>query len=488
VLSPSHTASLRSALAAAGFTVDRVYAHLGDEAHRALARNQTVPALRATGGGSPLETLVRLFSLQVSVARAAADAALPALVEPLAAAGMLETSADEVRALVDVRPYGDEQHDWWVVCDLTPGLTGALGATRPDFVLGISEASSSLAQLTRREPVGRALDLGTGCGVQSLHLAQHAGAVVATDVNPRALRMARLTAALNGVDLDVRDGSLYEPVAGETFDLIATNPPFVISPPGGERLVYRDAGMPGDEVVRRVVTGAAEHLSPGGWCQVLANWAHVAGEPWSERLRGWIEPAGLDAWVLEREVADPATYVEMWLADQGLRTGTPEHTARYDAWLDYLAAQRVEGVGFGWLSLRKAGSDRPEVQVEEWTGEVAQPLAPAVSAWADAVDAVRGGDLLGTHWRVAPDVVQETYGPVGADDPEAIVLHKQTGVRRTRRLDTVAAGLVSTCDGDLAAGQILDALAQLLDHDAADLRSRYAPLVRDLVAEGFLTP
>ncbi len=487
MLSPTHTASLRAALVAAGFTVDGVYALLGDEAHRALARNHVVPALRATRGGSPLETLTRLFSLQASVTHEQADAALPGLVEPLAAAGMLQASGGEVRALVDVRPYGDEQHDWWVVCDLTPGLSGAQGPTRPDFVLGISEASSTLAQLTLREPVGRALDLGTGCGVQALHLVQHAGSVVATDVNPRALAMARLTAALNEVEVDVRDGSLYEPVAGETFDLIATNPPFVISPPGGERLVYRDAGMPGDEVVRRVVTGAAEHLNPGGWCQVLANWAHLEGEPWTERLRRWIEPAGLDAWVLQREVADPATYVEMWLADAGL-SGTPEHAARYDAWLDFFDTEGVEGVGFGWLCLRKAGSDRPEVRLEEWTGEVVQPLAPTVAAWARSVDAVRDGDLLGTHWRVAPDVVQETYGPVGAEDPEAIVLHKQTGVRRARPVDTVEAGLVSTCDGDLPAGRILDAIAQLLDEDAADLRERYASSVRELVTEGFLLP
>ena len=103
---------------------------------------------------------------------------------------------------------------------------------RPDFVLGVSAASTTLAQLTVRRPVPRALDLGTGCGVQSLHLARHSAEVVATDLNPRALALARLTALINGIDLDLREGSLYAPVAGERFDLITTNPPYVMSPPG----------------------------------------------------------------------------------------------------------------------------------------------------------------------------------------------------------------------------------------------------------------
>jgi methylase of polypeptide subunit release factors len=134
-------------------------------------------------------------------------------------------------------------------------------------VLGISSALDSLAQLTVRKPVERALDLGTGCGVQALHLATHAREVVATDVNERALWITRLNAELNGSQgIDVRDGSLFEPVAGEQFDLVVTNPPFVISPATGERLVYRDSGLPGDEVVRRVVTEAPRHLGRG-WCQ-----------------------------------------------------------------------------------------------------------------------------------------------------------------------------------------------------------------------------
>ena len=489
MIDDAHVPALRTALSNASFTVDDVYALLGDDAHSALGRNQTVPALRATRGAGDLATLIRLFALQVAVDRRRADSALPHLVEPLIAAGMLDSSAGEVRALIDIRPYGDELHDWWIVCDPTPGLNGLQAPMDPGYVLGISEASSSLAQLTVRDPIDRALDLGTGCGVQALHLSQHSGEVVATDVNPRALAMALLTASLNGLDIDVREGSLFEPVGGEKFDLIATNPPFVISPPGSERLVYRDSGMPGDSVVRHLVENAEAHLNPGGWCQILANWAHHDGREWRSDLEEWFSDTALDAWVLQRELVDPASYVEMWLADAGLATA-PDYTRRYEAWLDWFAAEHIEGVGFGWLSLRRT-AEMPVHRFEEWTGEIAPPIGPSVADWARRTDATRGLDdaaILGHTFRHAPDLVEETRGPVGAEHPESIVLRLQQGVRRARQVDTVEAGLVSASEGDLTAGQILDALASLLDRPADELRRTYAASVRELAADGFLIP
>jgi len=189
---------LREALQAAGYRYDAVTGLLGAVAHAALSRNETTPGLRATAGGSPLETLVRLWLLQAPVARDAAARALPGLVGPLGAAGLLEVSGGEARALVDVRPYADEERDWWLVSDLTPGLDGAPVRVSTDHVLGVSSASTSLAQLTVREPVATAFDLGTGCGVQALHLSCHATRVVASDVNERALAMTRLNAALSG--------------------------------------------------------------------------------------------------------------------------------------------------------------------------------------------------------------------------------------------------------------------------------------------------
>lgn len=249
------------AMRAAGYTTDGVLELLGPSAHAALARLETVPARRATGGGTPVETLVRLFLLQLPVPAARAAAALP-LAEALES-GILTRHGDEVRALIDVRPYGADGDDFYVASDLGTGLDG----TRPlraDHVLGIGGASTALAQLTVREPVDRALDVGTGCGVQALHLTRHARRVTATDVLPRALAMARLTADLSGVELDLREGSLLDPVPDERFDLVVSNPPFVVGSGGGARFTYRDSGLPGDDVCRRLLGSAAGRLTWAG--------------------------------------------------------------------------------------------------------------------------------------------------------------------------------------------------------------------------------
>ncbi|WP_210503434.1 DUF7059 domain-containing protein [Nocardioides xinjiangensis] len=488
-MSTDVAAPLREALLAADFTYDRVAEALGDDAHRALGRNETLPALRRTASGRPLDTLVRLFLLQTTVTREAADRALPGLVDRLCNAGLLEQSVSEVAARTDCRPYatseGDEERDLWVVSDLTPGLDGAPVAVGPDHVLGISSASTSLAQLTMREPVARSLDLGTGCGVQALHLAAHSTAVVATDVNERALWMTRLNAELNEVEVDVRGGSFFEPVAAERFDLVTTNPPFVISPATGERLVYRDSGLPGDRVVEHIVRTGPDHLTDGGWLQVLANWAVVEGRPWDERLASWLR-ADCDALVVQRETLDPSAYVELWLKDSG-HHGGPDYARRYDTWLSWLEESGIRGVGFGWINVRLGGAGHHELL--EWPYDVEQPIGPAVHAWGEAVTDLRGladDDLLGTRLRAREDVQQETVGRPGAEDPEAIVLRQHRGFRRARTADTVDAALVGACDGDLTLGQILGALAALLQRDEAELRRTYLPVVRELVGEGFL--
>jgi methylase of polypeptide subunit release factors len=520
VLADVDLQSLRNRLAEVDYTVDRIVDLIGAEAHAALGRNNTTPALRVLRGtDDPVATLTRLWPLQSTVGVDDLDRALPGLRGPLTEAGIVEVSGDQAKARIDLRPYAsdetapadgtgddpalrakpaesgerdDRAGGYWVFSDLTPGLDGPMTPVRPDFVLGVSPASLTLAEMTVRRPVGTALDLGTGCGVQSLHLARHADRVVATDVNERALAMARATFRLNGIDrVDVRSGSLYEPVAGESFDLIVTNPPYVMSPPArsGDRLTYREAGMVGDELVRQVVVDGAARLNPGGTLQVLGNWAQPVGRLWQERLEGWVAGTGCDAHIVRREVLDAYSYIEIWLTDAGL-LGQPEYTAAYDRWCSYFEDLGIESVGMGWLMLTRAGRQQPVVTVEDWPHPVEQPIGPAWGRRQQAVELVQGlsdAEILSRRWKLAADVAEETVGRPGAADPEAIVFRQQRGFRRATRAGTALAAVVGACDGDLTLGQIVGGVATLLEVDPVVLGDEIVDDIRVLIVDNLLT-
>src|SRR5690242_9337206 len=121
------TARLRSALLGASFTADGLLDLLGAPAYAALARSETVPALRATRGDTPLETLVRLFLLQQPAPHARVADVLP--VEACLDAGWLvRTGGNEVAASMDVRPYGGPGgEDWFIVSDLGCAVGGSGG-------------------------------------------------------------------------------------------------------------------------------------------------------------------------------------------------------------------------------------------------------------------------------------------------------------------------------------------------------------------------
>ncbi|MEU9797386.1 methyltransferase [Streptomyces sp. NPDC051000] len=491
--SPDRAAALRTALLAAGFTADGLLDVLGAPAYAALARSETVPALRATRdrADDPLASLVRLFLLRRPVSYGHARTALP--VDAALEDGWLRREGDEVYATVDVRPYGGpDGEDWFIVSDLgcAVGGAGGIGRREEGVVLGVGGASTTLAGITVRVPVGSALDVGTGSGIQALHAARHATRVTATDVNPRALEFTRLTLALSGeAEAELLAGSLFEPVGDATYDLIVSNPPFVISP--GARLTYRDGGMGGDDLCRTLVQQAGERLNPGGYAQFLGNWQHVEGEDWHDRLRSWV-PRGCDAWIVQRDVQDVTQYAELWLRDAGDHRDDPgEYERRYADWLDEFEARKTKAVGFGWITLRRTDAAEPSIVVEEWPHSVEQPLGESVLAHFARQDYLREHDdaaLLAGYFVLAEEIVQEQVGAPGAEDPEHVVLRQNRGMRRATKVDTVGAGFAGVCDGSLSAGRILDAIAQLMQEDPVVLRDRTPEAIRMLVEQGFLDP
>ncbi len=523
-------ATLREDLAAADFTVDGVERVLGPVASAALHREQAVPARRALRdrgreGADPTAALAALFLLGDDVPRRALDAALGRTgVDGARRLGLVEAAGagddDAVRALVDLRPYAATDAagpvTWWLSSDLGELATGRRLA--PDHVLGAGGASLTLAQVTVRTPVGRVLDLGTGCGIQALHAARHARAVVGTDISRRALGFAAFNAALDAAfdeasgpaagaaprgpatgRVELREGSMLEPVAGERFDLVVSNPPFVITPRAAGGALpdyeYRDGGRSGDDLVRDLVTGVGAVLEPGGVAQLLGNWEHRRGVPWDERVGAWLDEAGLDGWVVQREVLDPAEYAETWIRDGGT---TPERepaawAAAYGAWLDDFAARDVEAVGFGIVTLRRplAGARPTLRRLEEHTGSVRQPLGAHLAASLAAHDWLAARDdaaLAGERLAVAPDVTEERFHTPGAPDPTVVLLRQGDGLGRAVRATTGLAALVGASDGELTVGQLVGAIAALFEVAAEDLAGELLPDVRGLVRDGFLAP
>ncbi|MEA1305158.1 methyltransferase [Actinomyces oris] len=522
---PEQAASLRADLADSGWGVEAVAALLGEAADSALRREIRLPALRAvraalTAGPtpSPVAVLTALFMLGEPVPATALDAALPRTTAAGAAAIGLVGEPDGVgcvRALVDLRPHEavDDAGEvrWWVASDLGELVTGR--ALAPDHVLGVGGAGLTLAGLTPRTRVRTALDLGCGCGIQTLYLLRHAEHVVATDISARALAFTAFNAALAGVSvsgasdagsepvlgsgrLELLRGSLLEPVVGRRFDLIASNPPFVLTPPavreaGLPLMEYRDAGGP---ILPGLVAGLGEHLEPGAVAVMLGNWEHRGTGSWRDAVAAWV-PEELDAWVIERELQDPVEYATMWLRDGGL---TPERDAEgfdaaLEAWIDDFEARDVRGVGFGYLIVHRPRRPRePWRLLEEVTTSGQGVLGPHVAEVLEVREQLAGLDdeaVADLHPLLAPDVTEERHLIPGAAEPTVILLRQGGGLGRALQASTAVAALAGVADGELSVGQVASAVAALSELNAADgaaLRVEMVEAARHLLTTGFL--
>ena len=500
--------ALRADLTAARFTSTRSEELLGPVASQALRRENPAPARRIlTRLEDPAATLLDLFTLGARIPRAQVEAALPALgVEGAQRLGLLEADgegpASPVRALWELAPYSAQDDlgeiEWWIASDLSELATDApLG---PEHVLGVGGASLTLARITPRERVGSVLDLGCGGGIQALHASRHAERVVATDLSERALGVAAFNAALNGIDLELRQGSLLEPVAGERFDLIVSNPPFVITPRTLEDAdttwTYRDGGRAGDALLEELLQSLPAHLAPGGTAVMLGNWEIREGEDWDAHPRRWLQGAsadGVDAWVLQREREDPAQYAETWIRDGGITSRDPRWPALMSAWLDDFAGRAIAGIGFGYLLLRRplGNAGRPGVlRTEEvpatGSGTLSVHLAQSLQM-LDALESLDDAALSASRPVRSGDVVERRHLTPGQWDPMLIELVQGAGFARSVPADQLLAATVGALDGTLTLGQVLAAVCALTDADPDEAGARLLPAVRELAITGMVT-
>ena len=492
-------AALADDLRGAGFTSENLRAAWGATADDATGRELRAPAIRALGARTdPLAVLGRLLVLGVAQPASDVAAALPTCgVDGLRRLGLAVDVAGGVEPAALIRPqsFHDDagEGEWWVASDLDEMALG--GPLPEDHVLGVGGASLTLAAIQMPTPARRVFDLGTGCGIQALRARRFADGVVATDVSERAVRFTRLNALLNGCDgVDTRVGSLFEPVAGERFDRIVSNPPFVITPraAGVPSYDYRDGGLVGDALVEAVVAGVGDVLAPGGVAQFLGNWETRDGVDGLERMRAWVEasPVPLDAWVVEREQLDPLAYAELWIRDGGTVPTSDRFGELLAAWLDDFERRGVTAIGFGSVLLRRAEvptlSRYERIGTAPGGGGLGGHIA-ACLAGHDRIAELDDEALASRVLRTASDVSEARHHRPGAEDPSVIELRQGGGYARVIEVDPGLAALVGACDGDLAVGVLIDAIAHLMEVDAHSLRDDLLPRVRELVLAGFLT-
>lgn len=542
-LTAEQASLLRADLAQSGWGVESVEALLGPVAAAALQRELRAPALRvvrralaagasaantssdrpslATGAdstspvanapqagdvaGYKVAVLTALFMLGEPVGAAALETALPrtgaagALSIGLVVPTQTASGEQHYAPAVDLRPHeAEDAHGsvrWWVASDLGELVTGQ--ALAPDHVLGIGRAGLTLAALTPRGPVETALDLGVGCGIQTLYLLRHVRQVVATDISARALEFTAFNVALAGVDstrVQLRQGNLLEPVAGQRFDLIVSNPPFVITPPsvrqaGLPLMEYRDAGGP---ILPALVRGLEDHLNPDGVAIMLGNWEHRADTSWRTSVNQWIGKS-LDAWIIQREVQDPVEYAAMWLRDGGL---TPERSGlafenALAAWQEDFELRQVSGVGMGYLVFHAAGAaGEPWRVLEEVPTSGQGALGEHVAQVIAAHEALRGLDdaqVAALKLRTASGLSKEealTPTPV----PTAPVIRQADGFGRVMAVGMPEVALLSASDeGLLTVAQIAAAVASLTSEDPAAVLADMVAATRTFAHAGMVT-
>jgi methylase of polypeptide subunit release factors len=288
------------ALRQAGYSEDAVHELLGEDAYS--IELDEAPAEERRLPDNSLATIVRVFFLQRSVPTSDVVEALGRpCVEALETMG-LAAVGDELVPRVRILPIGR----------LLVAADGyATGDDPADYVAVYTPTSRLCDSLTPRPRVARALDVGTGSGIHALLAASHAQHVVATDVNRRALAFTELNAALNGLtNVECRQGSLFEPVAGETFDLITCNAPYVVSPE--QRWAYRDSGFQADGISERLVREAAAHLTDGGYATLLVSWVAPDEDEPDVRVLDWVERTQCDSWILSIWESDPLGHASEW--------------------------------------------------------------------------------------------------------------------------------------------------------------------------------
>ena len=218
-----------------------------------------------------------------------------------------------------------------------------------DPVMYIGMDSHGLVQTAPREACGWVLDLCCGSGIQGLVASRYARHIVAVDLNPRAVRFARFNAQLNGIaNYEARQGSLYGAVGDEQFDCILANPPFVPSPE--ESLKFRDGGASGENILREIIEGAWQYLSPEGRLCIVTDLVDV--QSYEAKLKSWLGEVDACGLILTTADRDEILF-SVPHCHAPFSQSLPEYNRELDRWVENFRKADLNAVNFGYILVWK---------------------------------------------------------------------------------------------------------------------------------------
>lgn len=440
-------------------------------------------AIFQTRDDTVLNILLRLFFINEATELRVVRAILPAwFVDFSLDGGLLAIAGQNAVPNIVLVPYADFL--------LASDALTLSNLESSDFVLPASSATTRyMLDFILRRPVGTTLDLGTGCGVLAHFASKFSGRVVATDINPHASDYAVFNARLNGREnIEVRTGDLFEPVENQRFDLILTNPPFVLAP--SSKFVFRDNDMVLDEFCGMLARTAPNYLEEGGCFQMICEWVETGAEPWHERLRRWFEDSGCDVWILHAAPEEPEHYAEVRITEAPSGV-IDDDIAGFAEWLGYYRAHDVSAIHSGIITMRRRqGTNWIRVQAlsSRVQGQVYESIEDGLIT-RDLLDSLADDEaLLELSPHVSPAAHLEQYYRWSSDKWESTQtgIRLSTGLQDEIHLDQGAVEFITQFDGSRSIAECIRRLAEASGEDVDEAMQKYLPIVRAVIERGFL--
>lgn len=478
-LTPDVCAALRERFYAVGFNPKRL-GEAEDILPQVLFNAGRVPVVlwRLAERADPAAHLLRLFNYGDALTEAEARAAFGDALYDVARGALFDVRDGAVKARFQVTPF----HDLWVVAD-DQWLD-------EDAVMGATATTQSLSRWLPARFEGTALDVGCGAGSLALLLAKRGARATGTDLNPRAVALARFNARFNGLAAEFVEGSLYEPVAGRRFDRVVAQPPYVSQAPGLADVKILYGGSWGDELALRFVAGAHAALTPGGQGLFMFESAARKGAPLHARLGPMLEGAPVDL-VLLSHTGAPADLEAVLFASQDEPT---------------LDAAYVEAVRKRWAHFRALGVEefqsvlavvRSHAGTAVTRGAVLASRvasfrhgeAAILDAYLAGVDLLRAGDgaLSAAKVTLGADATWREERRPGDEEPKRTLLFPE-GIATKREISEPVYALLSLLHESASVAEATARYAELCEVDPGEVSAQVLGFVREMLGAGVLAP